>query len=344
MISGFGEVKFRKVYLTEILDMANKLNITNPEDIAKADEMCCRDELEEFKKIFKFFPNINQNLSLDLYEKRIIQEVNEITLYFKTKTTSNKKANLTDILKLKNSIMSFRNKIKAKRQQCPFCVKSLKKLKFHLFRINIKQKLLGCKYFQDEIARTNDLKKQLELYYQALKYGAPNIKYPFEVIEKPVLNTYKNNPIKTSKDALEFCRFLWRVLVEKRESEINRKKEIFKLKHNKNLYDKEVCGEDKFNNIKHNEIEEKNNFNITLGKKVETIIDKIKHEKNKNKLGETIKIIEFGTSDESSTDNISLDEMCKKGKMVKYIIGQDNNNSENKTLQKKRRRPRRLLV
>ena len=76
MISGFGEVKFRRVYLTEILDLANKLNITNPEDIAKADEMCCRDELEEFKKIFKFFPNINQNLSLDLYEKRIIQEVN----------------------------------------------------------------------------------------------------------------------------------------------------------------------------------------------------------------------------------------------------------------------------
>ena len=115
------------------------------------------------------------------------------------------------------------------------------------------------------------------------------------------------------------------------------------MKHNKNLYEKEVCGEDK-NIVKNNENEEKNDFNINLGKKVETIIDKIKLEKNKNKLGETIKIIEFGTSDESSTENISLDEMCKKGKMVKYIIGQDNNNSENQTLQKKRRRPRRLLV
>ncbi len=346
MISGFGELKFRQKYLDIILNISKELNITNPEDIAKADEDCCRDELEEFKKIFKRFPNVDQQLSLDIYEKRIEQEKNELITYFKSKNknTSNKKATPSEIENLKKSIMDFRKKIKSKRQQCPFCVKSLKKLKFHLFRINIKQKLLGCKYFQEEIARAQDLKKQLELYFQALRYGAPNIKYSFDVIKNPVFEEFKNKTIKTSKDALDFCRFLWRVLVDKRQSDINDRKKI-KEEKNKSIFEKEICGSNNYNNIKK---EENNAITIYSEKKSDSSSDKSKYDnnlkKNKKNLGNSIKIIEFGASDESSTDNLSLNEMCKKGKMVKYIIGQNFiNTSEPKVLKKKRKR-RRILV
>ena len=46
MISGFGENKFHKRYLGLILEKAKSLNIYNIDDIALADELCCKDVFE----------------------------------------------------------------------------------------------------------------------------------------------------------------------------------------------------------------------------------------------------------------------------------------------------------
>ena len=71
MISGFGENKFHKRYLGLILEKAKSLNIYNIDDIALADELCCKDEFEEFKEIFiKYFNFLDPNKSYKLYKER----------------------------------------------------------------------------------------------------------------------------------------------------------------------------------------------------------------------------------------------------------------------------------
>lgn len=246
MISGFGENKFHKRYLGLILEKAKSLNIYNIDDIALADELCCKDEFEEFKQIFiKYFNFLDPHKSYEIYKERIQQEKKEILNYLKTELInfSNKKSPSSEIQKLKKLIMEIREDLRKERQQCPFCVRSLKKLKFHLFRINIEQKLLGCKYFQDEIAKTQTLEGQLKLYCQALKYGAPGIKYDINIIREPTENRFLNNPVKTNSDALEFCRFLWRVLVEKRKEDIQINKEKLSIKNKKYLIEKDSTQE-----------------------------------------------------------------------------------------------------
>ena len=301
MISGFGENKFHKRYLDSIFEKAKSLNIYNIDDIAYADELCCHEEFEEFKQIFiNYFSFYDPKKSYKIYEERILQEKKELLNYFKArlKNYSNKKSNIQDIQKLKKLIMKIRQDIKKERQQCPFCVHSLKKLKFHLFRINIEQKLLGCKFFQEEIAKTESLEKQIILYSEALKYGAPNIKYNINDFSEAVKEEFKNKPINNNLDALNFCRFLWKFLVKKRADDIlNKKSKVF-LKNRKLIIEKDSTQE--------NEIRKNNNFKLD---------DLKKNDKEKN-----------GDFTTEESENFSLDDMVKKGLMKKIILGEDNKN------------------
>ena len=301
MISGFGENKFHKRYLDSIFEKAKSLNIYNIDDIAYADELCCHEEFEEFKQIFiNYFSFYDPKKSYKIYEERILQEKKELLNYFKDrlKNYSNKKSNIQDTQKLKKLIMKIRQDIKKERQQCPFCVRSLKKLKSHLFRINIEQKLLGCKFFQEEIAKTESLEKQIILYSEALKYGAPNIKYNINDFSEAVKEEFKNKPINNNLDALNFCRFLWKFLVKKRADDIlNKKSKVF-LKNRKLIIEKDSTQE--------NEIRKNNNFKLD---------DLKKNDKEKN-----------GDFTTEESENFSLDDMVKKGLMKKIILGEDNKN------------------
>jgi hypothetical protein len=310
MISGFGENKFHKRYLGLILEKAKSLNIYNIDDIALADELCCKDEFEEFKEIFiKYFNFLDPNKSYNLYKERIQQEKKEIINYLKEELINfpNKKSSFSEIEKLKKLISEIRKELKKERQQCPFCVRSLKKLKFHLFRINIEQKLLGCKYFQEEIAKKNNLEDQLKLYCQALKYGAPNIKYDINIIREPTKKKFINNPIKNNLDALEFCRFLWRVLVEKRKEDILINKEKLSLKNKKSLIEKDSTQE---NDVVIKKEKFSNDFYRNLNSfQNDTFSHEILSEENDN-------IVFKG----------NLDDLVKKGIMEKIIVGTNNNN------------------
>ena len=189
--------------------------------------------------------------------------------------------------------MKIRQDIKKERQQCPLCVRSLKKLKFHLFRINIEQKLLGCKYFQDEIAKTETLEKQIKLYAEALKYGAPNIKYNINDFSEAVKEEFKNKAINNNLDALNFCRFLWKFLVKRRAEDILIKKSRICLNSRKSIIEKDSTQENEGG---------KNKF-----------IDLKKNDKEK--------IGDFTTEE---SENFSLDDMVKKGLMKKIVLGEDN--------------------
>jgi hypothetical protein len=296
MISGFGENKFHKRYLDSILEKAKSLNIYNIDDIAYADELCCKEEFDEFKQIFiDYFSFYDPKKSYKIYEERILQEKKELMNYFKDqlKNYPNKKSNIQEIQKLKKLIMKIRQDIKKERQQCPFCVRSLKKLKFHLFRINIEQKLLGCKYFQDEIAKTETLEKQIKLYAEALKYGAPNIKYNINDFSEAVKEEFKNKAINNNLDALNFCRFLWKFLVKRRAEDILIKKSRICLNSRKSIIEKDSTQENEGG---------KNKF-----------IDLKKNDKEK--------IGDFTTEE---SENFSLDDMVKKGLMKKIVLGEDN--------------------
>lgn len=260
-------------YQQNLFNIARSLNINNPDIVSQIYRKFVEKDFQKIYSISKIPNYINFDETKKEFYNRVKRECYYIRQIFEQKFKGfpvTQKISEEKYEELKSKIKSMVKITFSRRSYCPFCGKTLIYLELHLFKIF--QKIKPCSKLIRNLRKSNNLKTQIIILYQAMIYVyRDKISISFDEFNQQ-FTKYFNKKLVIKSDFEKACKF------------------VYMIANKNNYYIKdETMNNDDDNSISKNEDE----YEYDDDSDIEIINQKIKKIENKiKKYDEMKKIIE----------------------------------------------------